>query len=186
MSRLSRFIRLSFAFKLLLAEAFLRLSAISILLHAAPRSYRLNRLRNSKEQAPGWSKFGYDDSDERSGRSPRPLSANSRNEGAFQRTVSPAKVSHGCTNTAQARDICKAVVIAARYVPGSTCLVQCLTGRAMMRRVACVAEIKIGVLKDSSNFHAHAWLQNEDSVLLGGEIKQYTELGNLPHATPKT
>jgi len=186
MSRLSRFIRLPFAFKLLLAEAFLRLSAISILLHAAPRSYRLNRLRNSEEQAPGWSKFGYDDSDERPGRSPTlPLNPNSRNEGALQRSVKPAKVSHDRTNTAQARDICEAVVIAARYVPGSTCLIQCLTGRAMLRRVGCVAQIKIGVLKDSSDFHAHAWLENEDSVLLGGEIKQYTQLGNLTHATPK-
>jgi len=55
----------------------------------------------------------------------------------------------------------------------------------MLRRVGCVAQIKIGVLKDSSDFHAHAWLENEDSVLLGGEIKQYTQLGNLPHATPK-
>jgi hypothetical protein len=176
MSRFSKLIRLPLTFKLLLAEAFLHLSAISILIRAAPRSYRLNGLGSNleDEQAPGRLTFGNDDGDKRSGRRhTAPLYANSRNE------------AYGHTNPAGARDICEAIVIAARYVPGATCLVQCLTGRAMLRSVGCFAEIKIGVLKDSSDFHAHAWLENEDSVLLGGEITQYTQFGEPCAGNPK-
>ena len=187
MLRLSRFIQSPLAFKLLLAEAFLRLSGVSILIHVVPRRYWLNQLeRNSEQQVPRRLESGSDDNDERSGRRPiRPLHATNRNESVSQRTVDPVGVFNDRTNAARAQDICKAIVIAARYVPGSTCLVQSITGRAMLRRTGCVTELKIGVLKDSSDFHAHAWLENEDSVLLGGEITQYTQLATLSPITPK-
>jgi hypothetical protein len=186
MSRLSKFIRSSFAFKLLLAEAFLRLSVVSVLIRVAPRSYCLNRLRgNSEQQVPVRLTFNCDDNDERSGYGPEGPPANNRNGRVFQRAGDPVEALDDRANAAHAEDICKAVVIAARYVPGTTCLVQSITGRAMLRRAGCVAELKIGVSKDSSDFQAHAWLENHDSVLLGGEVAQYTRLGKLPQVSPK-
>ena len=181
MLRLSRFIQSPLSFKLLLAEAFLRLSGVSILIHVVPRRYCLNRLvRSSEQHVPRHLESGSDDNDEHSGRKPiRPLHASNHNESMSQRCVDSVGTFEDRTSAARAQDICKAVVIAARYVPGSTCLVQSITGRAMLRRAGCVTELKIGVLKNSSDFHAHAWLENEDSVLLGGEIAQYTQLATL-------
>jgi hypothetical protein len=165
MLRLSSFIQSPLSFKLLLAEALLRLSGVSILIHVVPRRYCLNQLvRNSEQRVP---------------RRLRLLHATDRNARAFEQTVDPVGVFNDHTNAARAQDICKAVVIAARYVPGSTCLVKSIAGRAMLRRIGRVTELKIGVLKNSSDFHAHAWLEDEDLVLLGGEIKQYTQLATL-------
>ena len=85
------------------------------------------------------------------------------------------------------KDVCRAIVTAAHYVPGTTCLVQCITGRDMLFRAGCKTDIKIGVLKDSSHFQAHAWLESEGSVLFGGEVSPYTtlELDTISPLTPK-
>jgi Transglutaminase-like superfamily len=161
MLRLSKFIQSPLTFKLLLAEAFLRLSAVSVLIHLAPRRYILNRFRrNSERQAPRRLEPQFD-------------------ERVTQPAGDPVAALADRTDAARAQDICKAVTIAARYVPGATCLVQSITGCAMLRRAGCRAKLKIGVRKDSSDFHAHAWLENENSILLGGEVAQYTRLAHF-------
>ncbi len=139
MLRLSKFIQSPLAFKLLLAEAFLRLFAVSVLIHVAPRSYCLNRLRrNSEQQAPGRLSAGCDDDNERSGHGPSGrLRTSSRNGRVLQRAGDPVAALADRTDAARAQDICKAVAIAARYVPGATCLVQSITGCAMLRRAGC-------------------------------------------------
>jgi hypothetical protein len=186
MTRLSKFIQSPFAFKLLLAEAFLRLSVVSVLIHVAPRSYCLNRFREKLEQkVPVRLKSDCDDNNERSGYGPEGPPASNRNQRVFHRAGEPVEVLDDRANAAHAEDICKAVVLAARYVPGTTCLVQSITGRAMLRRAGCVAELKIGVLKDSSDFQAHAWLENHRSVLLGGEVARYTRLVTIFQVRPK-
>jgi len=70
--------------------------------------------------------------------------------------------------------ICKAVVIAAKYVPGATCLIRCLVARGMLARYGFTAQIRIGVLKDSSTLQANAWLENNGSILvqLGSPLNQ--------------
>ena len=75
-------------------------------------------------------------------------------------------------------DVCKAVAIAADYVSGATCLVRCIVARAMLARFGFVAHIRIGVLKESSNLQAHAWLEKQGSILIGGDVAQYAQLGN--------
>jgi hypothetical protein len=168
MLRLNRFIQSPFAFKLLLAETFLRLSAVSVLIHVAPLSYCLNGLRKvSEQQVHGRLKSECD-------------------ERVLQPACGLVEVPTDRTNTARVQDICKAVVIAARYVPGATCLVQSITGSTMLRHAGCVAELKIGVWKDSSDFHAHAWLEKESSILLGGETAEYTQLSTPSHMSPKS
>src|SRR5438128_5621288 len=70
--------------------------------------------------------------------------------------------------------VCSAITIAARYVPGATCLVQALVGRDVLHGVGESAEIRLGVAKnDAAIFEAHAWLEGEGRVLLGGSATQY-------------
>jgi len=134
MRRLRKLLRAPFGFKMLLAEAFFRLLAVSILLRLVPRT-RIE-LHN----------YG--------------------------------KALLAIHDVPSRGDVCKAVVIAADYVPGATCLVRCLVARAMLARFGFSTQIRIGVLKDSSNLQAHAWLEQRGSVLFGGDVARYSELGN--------
>ena len=54
-----------------------------------------------------------------------------------------------------------------RYVPGSTCLVQALAGQWMLLREGYPAQLRIGVSK-AEGFEAHAWVELEGKVLIGG------------------
>jgi Transglutaminase-like superfamily len=82
-------------------------------------------------------------------------------------------------------EICRAVDIAARLVPGATCLVKAQVCSAMLNRFGYAAEIKIGVLKKSSNLEAHAWVECEGRVVLGATGNQYVELSKTIPAPGK-
>jgi hypothetical protein len=71
-----------------------------------------------------------------------------------------------------------AIESAARHVPRATCLVQALAARSMLRRAGYASELHIGVLKGPErDFDAHAWLQCENRVVVGGsELRRYTPL----------
>lgn len=73
-------------------------------------------------------------------------------------------------------EICRVVEVAARFVPGTSCLVKAQVGSAMLHRFGYAAEIKIGVLKESSDLKAHAWVECEGRVALGATENQYVEL----------
>lgn len=73
-------------------------------------------------------------------------------------------------------EICRAVDVAARFAPGASCLVRARAGSAMLNRFGYAAEIKIGVLKQSSNLEAHAWVECGGLVVLGASRNQYVEL----------
>lgn len=62
-----------------------------------------------------------------------------------------------------------AVRVATRRLPGTTCLVQAMTGHVLLRRRGIPASVRIGVTKDRvEGFQAHAWLESEGEVLIGG------------------
>ena len=70
-----------------------------------------------------------------------------------------------------------AISIAARYVPGSKCLVQAIAGRQLLAKYGFPSEIHIGVLKDSRNWlSAHAWVEAEGKTVIGGDITAYVPL----------
>lgn len=73
-------------------------------------------------------------------------------------------------------EICRAVDIAARFVPGATCLVKAQVGSAMLNRFGYAAEIKIGVWKKSPGLEAHAWVECGGLVVLGATGNPYVEL----------
>lgn len=60
------------------------------------------------------------------------------------------------------------------------CLTQALVGQVLLNRWGVSTRVKIGVLKDrEGHFQAHAWLENDGQVLLGGtvtDLKHYTVL----------
>jgi hypothetical protein len=55
-------------------------------------------------------------------------------------------------------------------------LVKAQVGCAMLNRFRYAAEIKIGVLKKSSNLEAHAWVECDGIVVMGDNGDQYVEL----------
>ncbi len=71
-----------------------------------------------------------------------------------------------------------AVSVAAGFVPGATCLVRSLVARDMLCRAGHTAELRLGVNpRVERPLQAHAWLECEGRVLLGGEdVSTYTRL----------
>jgi hypothetical protein len=75
-----------------------------------------------------------------------------------------------------------AVRSAARFVPGSTCLVQALAAQSLLLRHGYSPLLTIGVAKnEGERFGAHAWVVCENEIFIGGrEAANYTALLKLP------
>jgi len=70
-----------------------------------------------------------------------------------------------------------AITVAARYIPGSKCLVQAIAGRNLLARYGFLGAIHIGVAKDSKNWlSAHAWVEVEGQTVIGGNTAAYAPL----------
>ena len=65
-------------------------------------------------------------------------------------------------------DIALAVTRASRLVPFATCLTQALAGGFLIRRAGRNAIIHFGVAKGDAGFKAHAWLESDGGILIGG------------------
>lgn len=74
-----------------------------------------------------------------------------------------------------------AVETAARYVsPTATCLTQALAAQALLARRGYPAVLHIGVARDNNELQAHAWVESEGEVVIGGfELERYTPLAAL-------
>jgi len=82
-------------------------------------------------------------------------------------------------------EICRAVDVTARFIPGATCLVKAQVGCAMLNRFGYAAVIKIGVLKKSSRLEAHARVECDGLVVMGNTADQYVELPQMVPAAGK-
>ncbi|HZP34570.1 MAG TPA: lasso peptide biosynthesis B2 protein [Candidatus Acidoferrales bacterium] len=68
---------------------------------------------------------------------------------------------------------------AARFIPGSTCLVQALAAQALLFRHGYRPHLTIGVEK-SDHFSAHAWVACGDEIVIGGQhARNYVSLLSL-------
>ncbi len=65
-------------------------------------------------------------------------------------------------------EIARSITRASTLVPAATCLVQALAGSWLIRRAGGIAELRFGVAKDHAGFKAHAWLEGEGRILIGG------------------
>jgi Transglutaminase-like superfamily len=62
------------------------------------------------------------------------------------------------------------ISVASAYLPGASCLPQALAGQFLLARVGQPSNLRLGAKKDGANsFHAHAWLEHDGKILLGGE-----------------
>lgn len=76
-------------------------------------------------------------------------------------------------------DVVWAVESVSRLMPwASTCLTQALTAQVLLLRRGRPALVHIGTLKsEDGNFEAHAWVESQGEVLLGGgNLEQFTPL----------
>ena len=64
-------------------------------------------------------------------------------------------------------ELAQALERGSRFVPGSTCLVQALAGQWLLQREGYAPQLRIGVSK-AEGFEAHAWLELDGNVILGG------------------
>ena len=60
-----------------------------------------------------------------------------------------------------------AVHVAARRVPGTTCLAEALVAHSMLRRHGHAPSFKIGVREGGSTLEAHAWVECDGAVVSG-------------------
>jgi hypothetical protein len=64
-----------------------------------------------------------------------------------------------------------AVRRASRVVPRASCLVQSLAAGWLLRKAGHTPQLQIGVRGGTQDFAAHAWLECDGQVVVGGEIK---------------
>jgi len=73
-----------------------------------------------------------------------------------------------------------AVQVVSLYLPRTTCLTTALTAHILLSRENYPSQIKIGVGKDAEGqFEAHAWLEHDDTVIIGESEKDYVPLLDL-------
>lgn len=70
---------------------------------------------------------------------------------------------------AAARTIWAVDAVGRRLMPERPCLTQALVGRLLLARDGIDVSLHIGVMKDQDALKAHAWLEQDDTVILGGE-----------------
>ncbi len=65
-----------------------------------------------------------------------------------------------------------AVGVADRMVPRTTCLVRALAAQALLARRGHASQLRLGVTRGSGRaFEAHAWLERDGCVLIGGPVE---------------
>ncbi len=82
--------------------------------------------------------------------------------------------------------VVRAAVSAGIHSPvGTTCLATAIVAQAMLQRHGHDARLRLGVRRSSTGaFAAHAWLEREGRVVVGGapaEIATYTPLPEMEH-----
>ena len=60
---------------------------------------------------------------------------------------------------------------ASRLIPKASCLTKALAGHTILKFFNCQNDLYIGVkINSNSDFEAHAWLQKDQTILLGGDF----------------
>lgn len=96
------------------------------------------------------------------------------------------RVSRRRGDRAGVHEIAWAVRLASRYVPQATCLVQALAAQILLGRHGHAGEVHIGVALDAKlGFRAHAWVESQGEVLVGGseELDGYSRMLVLDGST---
>lgn len=74
-----------------------------------------------------------------------------------------------------------AVGVGSVYVPHATCLTQALVAQALLRHHGLPGELRIGVVRGAGGaFEAHAWVESEGRVVVGGTRAYLARFTPLP------
>lgn len=74
-----------------------------------------------------------------------------------------------------------AVRVAARRLPGTSCLASALALQRLFSQQGLVSELHIGVARQADAFAAHAWLTHRGEIVIGAEQHEdYTQLVAWP------
>jgi hypothetical protein len=77
-----------------------------------------------------------------------------------------------------------AVELVSRYVP-ATCLSRALAAQVLLARRGYPVLLHFGAVKEDGRFLAHAWLESEGQVVIGGHVLEpYIPLGTLESSPP--
>uniref|UniRef100_UPI0024936DFD lasso peptide biosynthesis B2 protein n=1 Tax=Methanobacterium formicicum TaxID=2162 RepID=UPI0024936DFD len=71
------------------------------------------------------------------------------------------------------------IIQSSRFVPRATCLIQALAGYILFSKYGYYTSIKIGVLAENGEFEAHAWLEQDEKVVLGESEKDFKTIMDL-------
>jgi hypothetical protein len=81
--------------------------------------------------------------------------------------------------------IARAVTVTSRYVPRATCLTQALAAQVLLEQYGYTSQLRLGVAKNERGFEAHAWVEYQGKVVIGGaEHKNFTPLPPLDAERP--
>ena len=65
-------------------------------------------------------------------------------------------------------------------MPRATCLTQALALRSLLAADGRPSALRLGVARERRGFEAHAWLESEGRILIGGgDVQRYTPLPTL-------
>lgn len=68
---------------------------------------------------------------------------------------------------------------AARHVPGASCLTQAIALHLLLERRRIASHLVVGVASTDGRFHAHAWVDRDGEVLIGGDVARFDPLLRL-------
>lgn len=72
-----------------------------------------------------------------------------------------------------------------RLLKGRPCLTQALVARRFLRRHGVKTDLRLGAVRDERGFQAHAWLERDGRVVIGGTESIYTPFRPLRPASPQ-
>ena len=82
----------------------------------------------------------------------------------------------------EASMVCRSIEAVGQRTPGCTCLVQALAAQRMLGRRGVATKLQIGARRgDDEGLDAHAWLERNGEIILGGGTAPYHPLPLPPH-----
>jgi hypothetical protein len=88
--------------------------------------------------------------------------------GVVRRMVSALSHPVRHSDSTDAKEICRSIMIVSRFVPKATCLTQALSAQLLLGRRGFESHLRIGVGKPTDGLRAHAWIENQQGEILIG------------------
>ena|SRR5581483_3522411 len=92
-----------------------------------------------------------------------------------KRLQSPPTVHKSSARRPSQERVLRILSAVARRLPWATCLVQAIAAQDLLAEYGYAAQLRLGVNRDAAGeFSAHAWLEQDGTVLIGGDASPAT------------